>query len=261
MVVDKTKVRLQIWDTAGQERFRSMTPIYYRGAHAAIIVYDITNLESFLQVKLWLKELIENLNQNILIAVVGSKSDLSDHQRKVNFIEAKDLIKVWTQEHCQNFFEFLPSSLKSNDSLNFIDNDHQFNNNNATNTISNVNNGNNRSRSRSTSSSIIRSFSNISGDDISNNNNSTSSFIDEITLLEVSAKDDCGIEDLFLWITRKLVASKVRITKEQANRARESIFLTSSMGDGSIMSDSNLGQSSTSMSRSPSNGSNSWSCC
>lgn len=54
LAVDGCTVRLQIWDTAGQERFRSMAPMYYRGANAAVIVYDITNEESFLDVEKWL---------------------------------------------------------------------------------------------------------------------------------------------------------------------------------------------------------------
>ncbi|ORX92430.1 hypothetical protein K493DRAFT_146765, partial [Basidiobolus meristosporus CBS 931.73] len=55
LVVDNCKVRLQIWDTAGQERFRSMAPMYYRGANAAIIVYDITNRKSFDEIGTWLQ--------------------------------------------------------------------------------------------------------------------------------------------------------------------------------------------------------------
>ncbi|KAG8739639.1 hypothetical protein FRC10_005375 [Ceratobasidium sp. 414] len=54
VTVDGTKVRLQIWDTAGQERFRSMAPMYYRGASAAILVYDITSASSFDDVKVWI---------------------------------------------------------------------------------------------------------------------------------------------------------------------------------------------------------------
>ncbi|TIC00281.1 P-loop containing nucleoside triphosphate hydrolase protein [Wallemia mellicola] len=247
MSVDKTRVRLQIWDTAGQERFRSMTPIYYRGAHAAIIVYDITNYDSFLQVQSWLKELIENLNQNILIAVVGSKSDLSPSYRKVDFNHAKEKIKEWTCDYCQNFVEFIKDDLTQ-----------QSQPAQSPQSPPNVQ----RSRSRSTSSSIIRSFSDNSNtfDTTDNSDFQGASLIDEVTLVEVSAKDDSGINDLFLYITRKLLESKVRITKEQATRHRESIFLTSSMGDGSVMSDSNLVQSSTSMSRAPSSN-NSWSCC
>ena len=60
-------VRLDVWDTAGQERFRTITSSYYRGAHGIIIVYDITDRESFDNVKQWLNEIdryaCENVNK------------------------------------------------------------------------------------------------------------------------------------------------------------------------------------------------------
>ena len=55
--VDNMKIRFEIWDTAGQERYRSLAPMYYRGAVAAIIVYDITNLDSFEGAKTWVEEI------------------------------------------------------------------------------------------------------------------------------------------------------------------------------------------------------------
>jgi len=55
VTVSGVKVRLQLWDTAGQERFRSMAPMYYRGANAALLLYDITNQVSFQDVQGWLK--------------------------------------------------------------------------------------------------------------------------------------------------------------------------------------------------------------
>nr|CAH7741066.1 unnamed protein product [Callosobruchus chinensis] len=54
------KVKLQIWDTAGQERFRTITSTYYRGTHGVIVVYDVTNGESFANVKRWLHEIEQN---------------------------------------------------------------------------------------------------------------------------------------------------------------------------------------------------------
>lgn len=77
IVVDGIKIKLQIWDTAGQERFRSLAPMYYRGACAAIVVYDITNPQSFDQLKTWLHELQLTLQEQIVIALVGNKSDLA----------------------------------------------------------------------------------------------------------------------------------------------------------------------------------------
>mmetsp|Transcript_34728 Transcript_34728/g.87317 ORF Transcript_34728/g.87317 Transcript_34728/m.87317 type:complete len:112 (-) Transcript_34728:598-933(-) len=59
LYVDDVKMKLQIWDTAGQERFRSMVPMYYRGASAALLVYDVTEPESFESIKDWAKGMFE----------------------------------------------------------------------------------------------------------------------------------------------------------------------------------------------------------
>ncbi|KAE8442157.1 hypothetical protein EG329_003808 [Mollisiaceae sp. DMI_Dod_QoI] len=78
-VVDEdsdTVVRLQIWDTAGQERFRSISRLYYRGANACILCYSITDLSSFEEMGVWLTELRRNLPPDIILHVVGTKSDL-----------------------------------------------------------------------------------------------------------------------------------------------------------------------------------------
>ncbi|KAH3907571.1 hypothetical protein HBI56_160010 [Parastagonospora nodorum] len=71
-----TVVRLQIWDTAGQERFRSISKLYYRGANAAVLCYDITDPTSFDEMGRWLKELKTNLGDDIILHVVGTKSDV-----------------------------------------------------------------------------------------------------------------------------------------------------------------------------------------
>jgi len=88
MHVQDFKLKLQIWDTAGQERFRSMTPMYYRGANAAILVYDITADDSFQAVKDWVSELTANIRTEIVIAIAGNKCDLDSH-RAVPFSKAK----------------------------------------------------------------------------------------------------------------------------------------------------------------------------
>lgn len=69
-------VRLQIWDTAGQERFRSISKLYYRGANAAILCYDITEASSFTEMGRWLSELRENLAEDTILHVVGTKADI-----------------------------------------------------------------------------------------------------------------------------------------------------------------------------------------
>merc|ERR1711904_716504 len=75
--VPEFKVKFEIWDTAGQERYHSLAPMYYRGAAAAIIVYDITNRDTFQRGKQWVKELQRQGNPNIVIALSGNKSDLN----------------------------------------------------------------------------------------------------------------------------------------------------------------------------------------
>lgn len=77
MCLDDTTVKFEIWDTAGQERYHSLAPMYYRGAQAAIVVYDITSQETFGRAKNWIKELQRQASPNIVIALAGNKADLS----------------------------------------------------------------------------------------------------------------------------------------------------------------------------------------
>ena len=79
---------LSQWDTAGQERFRTITSSYYRGAHGIIIVYDITDRESFDNVKQWLNEIDRYACENVNKLLVGNKSDL-EAKRQVETEEAK----------------------------------------------------------------------------------------------------------------------------------------------------------------------------
>jgi small GTP-binding protein len=75
-----TDIRLQIWDTAGQERFRSISKLYYRGAHAAVLCYDITSKKSFEEMGVWLRELRDKggwgETEDLILHVVGTKSDV-----------------------------------------------------------------------------------------------------------------------------------------------------------------------------------------
>lgn len=85
-----TRVRAQIWDTAGQERYRAVTNAYYRDAVGALLVYDITSFRSFESVEeKWSRELYDNADQNIVVLLVGNKSDLED-RREVSFEEAQE---------------------------------------------------------------------------------------------------------------------------------------------------------------------------
>nr|XP_014345660.1 PREDICTED: ras-related protein Rab-5C isoform X2 [Latimeria chalumnae] len=82
--LDDTTVKFEIWDTAGQERYHSLAPMYYRGAQAAIVVYDITNTDTFVRAKNWVKELQRQASPNIVIALAGNKADLAN-KRAVDF--------------------------------------------------------------------------------------------------------------------------------------------------------------------------------
>lgn len=78
--VDGKTVKLQIWDTAGQERFRTITSSYYRGAHGIIIVYDVTEMESFNNVKQWLSEIDRYASDSVCKLLVGNKCDLVENK-------------------------------------------------------------------------------------------------------------------------------------------------------------------------------------
>lgn len=80
-------IKLQIWDTAGQERYRSVTRSYYRGAAGALIVYDVTNRDSYNHLINWLADARTLARADISIIAVGNKCDLKD-KRAVTFLEA-----------------------------------------------------------------------------------------------------------------------------------------------------------------------------
>lgn len=77
---EQVPVNFKIWDTAGQEKYHSLAPMYYRGAAAAIVVYDITRRTSFSTLQDWINELRQLGPENIVIAIAGNKSDLEAHR-------------------------------------------------------------------------------------------------------------------------------------------------------------------------------------
>lgn len=72
--------KVELWDTAGQERYRSLAPMYYRNAQAALVVYDITNRESFEGAKQWVRELKKKMEPNVVLALAANKSDLASRR-------------------------------------------------------------------------------------------------------------------------------------------------------------------------------------
>lgn len=97
---DNIKIKAQIWDTAGQERYRAITSAYYRAAIGAMIVFDITKKETFLNVEKWILEIKHHCNNSPQILLVGNKSDLK-HLREVSASE----IKEYAEKHNLNYVE------------------------------------------------------------------------------------------------------------------------------------------------------------
>lgn len=87
ITVSGKPIKFQIWDTAGQEKYHSLAPMYYRGAAAAIVVYDITRANTYKTLKNWIEELKNQGPKDIAIAIAGNKADLED-QREVDRITA-----------------------------------------------------------------------------------------------------------------------------------------------------------------------------
>lgn len=112
VVLDDTTVKFEIWDTAGQERYHSLAPMYYRGAQAAIVVYDITNADTFTRAKTWVRELQRQARPDIVIALAGNKSDLGS-RRTVEYEEAN----AYAEE---NGLLFMETSAKNANNVNEI---------------------------------------------------------------------------------------------------------------------------------------------
>lgn len=103
-------VKVHIWDTADQERFRAITQSYYRSADGAMIVFDLTNIMTFDNVKYWLQDIIRKCSKHIPIIIVGHKKDLLS-ERCISYQTAADFAE---QYNC-HYFE---TSISDSDSIN-----------------------------------------------------------------------------------------------------------------------------------------------
>ena len=116
------RIQLQIWDTAGQERFRSLSKTLFKGSDGILLMYDISNYDSFKHIKNWIQDIKNNLGvpiEKIALIIVGNKSDLVE-QRKVTFEEAKQYADEHELPYIEtsakegiNINELFDSSIKS----------------------------------------------------------------------------------------------------------------------------------------------------
>ena len=88
--IDSKKIKLQIWDTAGQERFKTITTSYYKGAHAILVVFDITDRDSFDHIRNWMADIDKFGKEGVLRILVGNKCDL-EHTRQVRKEEGNEI--------------------------------------------------------------------------------------------------------------------------------------------------------------------------
>jgi len=109
--IDDTKIKLQIWDTAGQENFQSITKIFYRGAHAVFLTYNITSLESFQNMDNWYSEVKSQSEPDALIFLVGNKKDC-ENEREVGLDKAEKF------KHIKNLDLFQETSAKTGENVN-----------------------------------------------------------------------------------------------------------------------------------------------
>ena len=104
--IKNQKVKMQIWDTAGQERFRTVVSTYFRGAHGILLLYDVTNKDSFKNLESWLIEIEKNAKEKVLKILIGNKCDLTE-DREISEEEGKAFA-------LRNGMEFMETSAKMN---------------------------------------------------------------------------------------------------------------------------------------------------
>ena len=110
--LDDTTVKFEIWDTAGQERYHSLAPMYYRNAQAAVVVYDITNADTFERAKKWVSEFQRQALPDTVLALAGNKSDL-ETRRTVQYDKASPYAE-------ENGLLFMETSAKNGNNVNEI---------------------------------------------------------------------------------------------------------------------------------------------
>ncbi|KAI7907994.1 ras family-domain-containing protein [Cokeromyces recurvatus] len=92
--IETHDIKFVIWDTAGQERFHALAPMYYRNALAAMVVFDVTNYNTYEKAKEWIIELKNQASSDIVIVLTGNKIDLQEYLREVSREEAESYAKA-----------------------------------------------------------------------------------------------------------------------------------------------------------------------
>jgi Ras-related protein Rab-8A len=98
--LEQKKIKLQIWDTAGQERFRFITKTYYKGANGIIITFDLTNEDSFKNIKYWIKNIEQYSDYKVCKILVGNKSD-REEDRIISFEEGSKLAEQYDMKYIE----------------------------------------------------------------------------------------------------------------------------------------------------------------
>ncbi|KIY45907.1 ras-domain-containing protein [Fistulina hepatica ATCC 64428] len=247
------KVRLQLWDTAGQERFRSMAPMYYRGANAALLLYDITNKNTFYDIRGWLEELRKNSSPELIVYIVGAKADLANN-RQVTMDLARLNLHNWFPPPTAPPKSPPPPPYVRPRFLSFPG-------------LSTVSSGLRMSSARAGASTPSwvgatsrngdatsptwvgsptrpRYMPNYDDTEDEDDENDTQDEEEEwglsrgMELFEVSAKDDLGIQALFSHLITALIQKRDHIEHENELRRRDSVLLSSGKSDGDVQVDS-----------------------
>ena len=108
--IEDKKVRLQVWDTAGQERFRNVTKSYFQSSQGLLVVYDITDKESFEKINFWMENIKKNAPENVKLILVGNKCDLAN-ERKVTIEDGENKARNYN-------IKFFESSAKDGTNVN-----------------------------------------------------------------------------------------------------------------------------------------------
>ncbi|AAS50190.1 AAL176Cp [Eremothecium gossypii ATCC 10895] len=102
---DDAMIKFEIWDTAGQERYKSLAPMYYRNANAALVVYDVTQEDSLAKAQSWVNELKSKVgDEDLVIFLVGNKLDLVDEDCKPRVIDSEEA-QAYAEAHGLMFHE------------------------------------------------------------------------------------------------------------------------------------------------------------